>query len=325
MATIKDVAKQANVSVSTVSIVINGHAKERKIPQVTIDKVIKAVQELNYRPNINARRLRENNNKMIIALYWPLDSRTNMLASLLSGFQNAIQGEHISCELIVKTYTLNHIRDSFQDALNNSFNGIIIGGTDSKDLDYLETVSINTPILLINRESKHHSTVSINDEQIIKDAISLLDYSKEIHVACSNSPFYAASQRTNSFIKNCKKNVVIHKAENTIEGGIQIANDFVNTKNAIVYCEDTNLALGIIYQSNKLGIKIPEDLSVFTLNYTDEHYTQYCAPSLTTISIPSEDIANCAVHSILELIKNKKKILHKTIQPKLFIRESLAK
>ena len=58
MATIKDVAKAAGVSVTTVSIVINGKAEERAISEATINKIHKAMRELGYQPNLSARRLR---------------------------------------------------------------------------------------------------------------------------------------------------------------------------------------------------------------------------------------------------------------------------
>ena len=328
MATIKDVAKLANVSVSTVSIVINGHAKERKIPDTTIERVMKAVTELNYRPNVNARRLRENNSKLIFALYWPLDSRTNMLASLLSGFQQIIHKNQILCELIVKTYQLNHIKESFQDVLSNTFDGVIIGGTDIQDLKYLESISTTTPLVLINRDSSVHSTVSLSNETIIHMAIELLSShkGKDIHLITSTTPFFAANQRTNALIQACQTNhIPISKhytTSNSFEGGIEIAKNYENLQNCILFCEDSPIALGMLYYMNRHQIHVPKDISIFSLNYSDLHYTCYATPSLTTIHVPYEKIASCAVNTLFELCKNKKKILHETIQPELFIKES---
>lgn len=328
LATIKDVAKLANVSVSTVSIVINGHAKERKIPETTIEKVMKAVTELNYRPNVNARRLRENKHKLIFALYWPLDSRTNMLASLLSGFQQTIHKHKILCELIVKTYQLNHIQDSFQDVLNNSFDAVIIGGTDSQDLEYLENISTSTPLLLINRNSDSHSTVSISNEAIMNMSIQLLNSHKDrqLHLITSSSPFYAANQRTNAFIKACQtNNIPIFKhytTSNSYEGGIKIAKKYEGKNNCIVFCEDSPIALGMLYYMNRHKIHVPEDISIFSLNYADLNIPTFATPSLTTIHVPYEKITSCAVNTLFELCKDKKKILHESIQPELFIRES---
>lgn len=101
MVTLKDVAKLAEVSVSTVSIVINGKTKERNIPLKTYNKVMKAIDELGYQPNVSARRLRNlDRAKPIIALYWTLDARTNMLTALLAGIQSEIEKNNLISSLL---------------------------------------------------------------------------------------------------------------------------------------------------------------------------------------------------------------------------------
>lgn len=73
MATIKDVAKQAGVSVTTVSIIINGKAEERKISAATQERVAEAMRDLGYQPNLSARRLRsQENERPVIAFFWPI-------------------------------------------------------------------------------------------------------------------------------------------------------------------------------------------------------------------------------------------------------------
>ena len=58
MTTIKDIAELANVSATTVSLILNGKAKERRITEATIKRVTDAMKELDYKPNLSARRLR---------------------------------------------------------------------------------------------------------------------------------------------------------------------------------------------------------------------------------------------------------------------------
>ena len=88
MATIKDVAARAGLSTTTVSIIINGKAAEKSIPQTTVDKVHKAMQELNYRPDQYARRLRTGSvRKPVIGFFWPLDHRTNLIGTLVTAME----------------------------------------------------------------------------------------------------------------------------------------------------------------------------------------------------------------------------------------------
>ena len=96
-------------------------------------------------------------------------------------------------------------------------------------------------------------------------------------------------------------------------------------KNAIICVEDAVIAIGLLYEFNRIGIKVPEDIEVFALDYSIGDYTNFLNPSLTTIYVPSDDIANAAVNAILSLTKDNRNIIHKSILPKLFFRESLPK
>ena len=75
MATIKDIAEKANVSLSTVSLIINGKASERKISQETEQRVLKIMREINYIPNISAKTMRSGATpEYILALFCSFDA-----------------------------------------------------------------------------------------------------------------------------------------------------------------------------------------------------------------------------------------------------------
>ena len=104
MATIREVAALAGVSLSTVSIVINGQAAERKITDATCKKVWDAVEQLGYHPNIAARKLRvPDSGTLTIALYWSNDFRTALLGRFLQGMQRELSARP-DIELVVVTY-----------------------------------------------------------------------------------------------------------------------------------------------------------------------------------------------------------------------------
>ncbi len=68
MITIKDVARKAGVSGTTVSIILNGKADERRISEATRERVLSAMAELGYQPNLGARRLRS---RIRLSPLWP--------------------------------------------------------------------------------------------------------------------------------------------------------------------------------------------------------------------------------------------------------------
>ena len=84
MATIKDIARIANVSPSTVSFVLNGKAREMKVSPVTEQRILEIVAATGYRPSNVARRLRASEaERPVLALYWPLDRRASYVGRLL--------------------------------------------------------------------------------------------------------------------------------------------------------------------------------------------------------------------------------------------------
>ena len=155
MVTIKDVASFAQVSPTTVSLIINGKAEERRISPLTCERVMQAMNTLGYQPNLSARRLRSNEKlRPIIAFYWPMDYRTNILASFLSRFQGIIRRLGFDCELVVQTYENNALEKHSDGIIKNSYHAVIIGGASSQDIAYLETLKPQIPLVLINRTSE---------------------------------------------------------------------------------------------------------------------------------------------------------------------------
>lgn len=331
MTTMKDVAKLAGVSVSTVSIVINGKAKERSIPASTYDKVMEAIQELNYRPNLTARRLRSSNETKVFVLFWPFDARTEMLGTLLTGIQKELAKQQYSCEVLVRTYKNNKIKHSFEDALNNMYDGIIIGGTSEKDLDYLESVSLHTPLVLINRQSQKYSTVYVPEQDIAKTCIQLLKERniEEIGIIRSTEKYVASSHRIEALIQSCKdsdiKSDICFSVSNSYEGGISAAARYQELSKSPKHliCESDVIALGMLYHFNHQKLLIPEELSILSLGSTHNDYTAFSTPALSVIALPSEAITSHAITQLIRLVKDPNfPPVHDSIPPEINLRES---
>ena len=94
MSTIKDIAREAGVSIATVSIVLNGKGQERKISKETQERIYTIASQLNYVPNQSAKKLRATQrNSYAIAFFWATDFRINYLARITLGIQKAIMAQ----------------------------------------------------------------------------------------------------------------------------------------------------------------------------------------------------------------------------------------
>lgn len=330
MSTLKDVAQLAGVSVSTVSIVVNGTTKERKIPDTTVEKVQSAIKRLEYHPNRSARQLRLSDTKeKEIAFFWALDKRTSSLSALLLGMQTQIKKLNLNWRIIIQTYQDDHLDMAIKDLENGFYDGAIIGATSFEDQIKLEKTNLSVPVILINRNSKKYSTVNVDPNSVAQMTVTLLMATKSNSMSIVGSSRYLASSQRISALKNTaiKNNIKINhtfEVDNTYEAGITFAEQSLKyiPSDSPFIIESDAVAVGMIYFYNRNNIKIPRDLKIISMGTSDENLTKYCTPSITTIKIPSLDMSANCVNLMNDLLNSDNESKHIIIEPKLDLRES---
>ena len=334
MATIKDVAKLAGVSTATVSLVINGKAKEMKVAEKTRKKVLEAVKTLDYKPNLAARRLKSSEaSKPTIALYWPLDYRTVFLARLLSGIQREMKRINFDCDVVVNLYENDKLHLEPELLKSSYFNAAIIGGTSEADNEHLKSIKSRVPIILFNRRVPGYSSVCSDDSGSAEKISKLLWAKGHSSVAIFNSKkkFHAMNLRTQSFIDSCKDNDIsadekfIITTENSYEGGAFAASRLLNLKDypKALYCDSDIIALGATHIFNKNNVRIPDDIEIISIGMSDREQTKYSTPPLTVASIPTEEMAASCVNIISDSLKNKlSSLVQKKHELELLLRDS---
>lgn len=335
MPTLKDVAALAGVSVTTVSIVLNGKARERKIPMETCSRIESAMRTLNYQPNIAARRLRKNEkSKPIVALYWPIDHRTYTLAFMINQIQTHIKRRNFSCEFIIQTYENDHLDREAEPLINGDYNAVIMGGLSAKDLEFMQSVPLQVPVVLINRYLEKFSSISTNNEKISEMAVGLFQQKNyhRIGLVASHNSYYASSRRLSAFREACKNHGIDIPeewqlyTENTMEGGMLIAQRFLRLKEKpkAIFCDSDMIALGMIYHFNRSGLHVPEDLEILCIALMlDKTFTMYSTPSISSISLPHDEIAAAAISLVIDsLAFGSSKPQYIEIEPALLLRES---
>lgn len=334
MTTIKDVAKAAGVSATTVSLIINGKAKERRISDETSDLVYKVMDELGYRPNMSARRLRSDVGiRPTIAFFWPADYRSNILGSFLMHFQEAIDELHFDCEIVIRNYRNNELEKFVEPILKNSYDGVIIGAMSMKDVTYLDSIETRTPIILLNRLSEKYSTVGSDNEKIGMLAAKMMRLKgyTEAAVLASASPWLATGARTQSFFTACHtlgisvSNNWILRGDNTVIGGVTAADAYCQLKDApkAIFCDSDSMALGALYTFHHKGLVVPRDVVLIAIQLLEDCFTKYAVPSITTIQMPNKNIATKALSMMQQLLKAPRQpALHAIVEPNVIVRES---
>ena len=152
MATIKDVAALAGVSLSTVSIVANGRAKQRNISQVTQERVLDAMREVGYRPSVAARKLRGGKERRQLTVFWADDFREIMLARFLKGLHAKLEQCGVELDVGVETYRNGELPRVGALCGAPTFDAAIIANASPDDLAFLAEMKPLAPMVLYNRE-----------------------------------------------------------------------------------------------------------------------------------------------------------------------------
>lgn len=337
MASIKDVAAEAGVSLSTASIVANGKASERKISEKTQNKVLMAMRKLNYIPNVSAKTLRRGESqRYIVALFWNFDFRGIMMNRFLFGLQKKITEENVNMSIIVHPYQTGELSKEAASFTSGEFHAAIIGNADKSDLEYLHSSSFNVPIILYNRILEGFCSVNIDDEKLGVLAAEHL-YSQGYRcpvIVHGTQNFPGAASREEAFSRRMGQYGIqmfeprIIYAGNSLKGGYECGEMLVERARRSekmpdsYFCSSDFIALGLInawlskgWSSDKAG--------VIAVGNSDPQHSKYHTPSLTVMNVPIEEMAEqCAQFLIDRMYAPQTEPVQKFFKTELFARDS---
>lgn len=308
MVTIKDVAKDAGVAISTVSNVLNGVSNTSK---ETRAKVLKSVRKLKYIPNINAKLLR-NTAKKIVGLF--------LLTVQGEFYSKFIQGVHQQCEIqgyILQIYIIHDQDEQEVTQLMTSFGvsaGIILNEFVSNNI--VEKLSCFMPMVLCDRsyDSLNVSSVMFDSynssceimEHLILRGHRNIGYLQGSDVRDSKLRFQAYKDTMDKYGIQIKEENIMTGHYDEWAAHNEIIR-FIENKYKVpdaFFCANDRMAVGCIEALKKYNIKVPNDVSV--AGFDDDYSSQYFEPALTTVSVPSEELGHEAVVELMKLINREK-------------------
>ncbi|MPM14707.1 putative HTH-type transcriptional repressor ExuR [bioreactor metagenome] len=322
MATIKDVANLAGVSVSTVSVIINNKAEERKISTATREKVEEAIKQLNYQPSISARKLRSNeSNVYTVGVFWASDFRMSFLSRFMSGLQSEILKLQMPIDIAICPYESDKLRFEKRLYSLNTYNAVIIANTTDDDNDYINNNPLPIPTVMFNRESEIYHTVGIDNEEAGKKAAVHLMASgvKSVNIICQKKSYLAMSRRSGAFLNECLKNNInindIIYVEGSIAGGAEAGNTLISRGNLpdAVFCDSDSIAQGLIYALKEHSISVPQQIKVMAVGMGSPEFSRFFIPSISVVDIPMEKMAAKCMKIITEVASHELTVPSHTI------------
>lgn len=306
--TIKDVAKKAGVSISTVSNALNN--VDVLTPE-TKEKILSVAEELNYIPNLNGRNLKAQATK-VLGLY--LGSiRGPYYGELTDSIFRACQNSDYDLEIFLS----NDYRKIMSNILGKRVDGAIILNGAIKKKQEETLVRNDIPVVYIDRKEKNQHVSSVvfdsrkGGESVAKYLLELGH--KRIMFVSGEKDNYDAIERQKGFTEVLKRAGIKLTSEDILEGNFE-RNASYNSiceylekggkaPDAIFAANDLS-AIGVIEALKDNGIKVPEDVSV--IGCDDIETTRLVSPTITTIRTTFEKQGALAVDELIRLIQGEK-------------------
>ena len=303
MATIKDVAERAGVTVTTVSRILNNRGS---ISENTRKKVYAIMEELNYQPNELARALfRKKSN--IIGLIIP--NVSHPFFAELSNYIESYAYKNGYKVLLCNSYSDIAKEKDYIDMLKRSqVDGIIMG---SHSLETSEYVGINLPIVTIDRilsdKIPYISSDNYHGGTLATKLLISKGCKKIAHISGLLSLNTPANKRYEAFSDVTKKldieTTLIEIKLDTFDGYKskieKLFRDYPDIDG--VFASSDIIGATTVIVANSLGKKIPQDLKI--IGYDDILNASLILPALTTIKQPIEEMGKLAVELIIKQIE----------------------
>lgn len=314
--TIYDVAREANVSMATVSRVVNGNPN---VKPATRKKVLEVIDRLDYRPNAVARGLASKKTTTVGVI---IPDVSNMFfASLARGIDDVATMYKYNIILANSDGDTQKEVTVLNNLLAKQVDGVIYMGHRITDEIRGEFSRSKTPVVLAGSIDPDEQVGSVNIDYTAatKEAVDLLAKNGNEKIAFISGALidsingqnrlkgYKAALKENKLTYN---EGLVFEAQYSFKEGMALVERLKNSGATAAYVTDDELAIGILDGLLDAGVKVPEDFEIVTSN--NSLLTDVARPKLTSITQPLYDLGAVSMRLLTKMM-NKEDIEEKTI------------
>ncbi|MBP5979673.1 MAG: substrate-binding domain-containing protein [Halomonas sp.] len=325
--TIKDVAKAAGCSTATVSRAL---ATPEKVSDATRKRVVQAIAQVGYSPNIAARNLRRAESKTIVALL--PDISNPFFSEIISGMEDV--AHQAGYQVLIGDCEHDPARAEayFRLLSTNQADGIVLLTSEiPKALVKQADGQASFPLVMACEffSDLDLPVIAIDNHQASCQAIDYLVSLGHQRIATLTGP------ASNPICLERLRGYHDTLAANGLTGEARIAGgDFgfrsgfqqglalldSTQRPTAIFCHSDEMAIGVLKAARQLNIAVPGQLSI--VGFDNIGLSEYCEPELTTISQPRNEIGQQAMHSLLHLLRGERVIRRQTLSSHLIVRKS---
>jgi len=328
MVTIKQVAKRAGVSPTTVSYVLNGRPE---VKQETVEKVLKAARELNYVPNHLAKSFRSGKSNTVgLITTEHLDDYSIFSLELMGVL---LEARRLKYDVLVKSLneeSLEYTDEVLQIVKNRKVDGLLLLGNGLESV-IEQLVKNNSKFVLLSSHSKFDiNVVNVDGEKwvyniteyLIKKGYSDIFYATfALETVEELNRERGFKRALNDYGISSKGRVITCGYDS--KGVYQSVQDLLaNTSVRAFVCWNDLLALQIINVLKEAGKRIPDDIAV--AGFDDIVQDMFFTPQLTTVRQPFVEKGRCAMNLLVDVIEGRiKEPVKRFVECSIVERESV--
>lgn len=315
--TIYDVAREANVSMATVSRVVNGNPN---VKPATRKKVLNTIEQLGYRPNAVARGLASKKTTTVGAIIPDISSI--FFAELARGIEDIATMYKYNIILSNSDQNKDKELQLINTMLEKQVDGILfMGGNISEDhVNQFESSSIPVVLAATYDETNSIPSVNIDYEEAAYEATSFLieEANDKIAFISGQEDTLINQQKHKGYLRALREKSIsvdddyILKGDYSYQSGIEAVEELLELENILTaaFVASDEMALGVIHGAQDKGYNVPEDLEVFGFDNT--RLATMVRPTLSTIVQPMYDIGAVAMR-LLTKFMNKEEVTEKKV------------
>lgn len=314
---IKEIAAKANVSIATVSYVLNG---TRNVRLKTKERVLQVIEELNYKPNDIAKSLKSKRTNTIGVI--AEDVTVFNVPEIIDGINDYADRHDLH---IVLTNLRLHKRvghnysnvdayrkyaaNAVSDLMAKQVEGIIYVGIHPRDVTGL----INTqgkPIVYTYCYTQNDLSIQYNDEQAAYDSVHYLHRMGHRRIAVITGLMDSTPSRLrfNGYYKAIMELELpfepqyIKVGDWGLESGLRVSKELLELPEpptAVLVMNDV-MAVGTLRAAREKGVNVPERLSI--VGFDNREFSDYLQPSLTTMDLPLHEMGYSSMKSLMRIV-----------------------
>jgi DNA-binding LacI/PurR family transcriptional regulator len=337
MPTIKDVAKEAGVSIATVSYVINN--KDGAVSENTRKQVWEAIDRIGYKPNVNARNLQASQTKLIgYSWHRVLPGQVNSVLDTFT-YYLAQSAESAGYHILTFTHDDDNWESVYTDLIQSKrVDGFVLANTQYNDPRIEFLLERKFPFVSFGRSNPEWDFVYVDTDgrqgvmEIVRYLVKLGH--KKIAMIAWPQNSITGSYRVQGYLDAMTEAKIplrpeyLWRGEHDVQTGCDAMMYWhtlpkTEQPTAVIAISDL-IAIGLLNGAEGLGLVVGKDISV--AGYDDVPLGQYLRPALTTVRQPIPEISQQIVQMLQAVIHGEVPQPHQVLMPpRLIVRESCGK